>query len=467
MRPTGIPGVMRPRSVVLALAASCVAARPRPHAPPRWVRTVTLSPDARTLMARTCFDGAPPARIDLGDTALDAGSMRALPGGEAPRAEGRLVVLPAQSACVEMRTRPPRATWPLGDATLLANSSWLWRPAPLERGLTVRTRFELPPGFEVSVPWRREGDVYVMDATALRWEGYTALGRFAREEVSVDGTVFDVARFGRARDARLALDAWLGGALRAVRSLVPEARLPRVQVLLVPARWGGDAVGFGLVSRGGGASVLFTVDPDAPAEAFLRDWQTTHEFVHLVHPVFVDDDAWLREGVATYYQEVLRARAGAQTPEAAWAALRGGLAGGAARRTGNTLADESARMGALRHYNLVYWWGAALVLMADVQTRSATAGRASMDTALRALYDVSSRAPDRAWTARDAAALFDRATGASAWRELSSRALASTEYPDFEATLRDLGVRARPDGSVALDDAAPLAAVRDAIMRGR
>ena len=155
--------------------------------------------------------------------------------------------------------------------------------------------------------------------------GFTLLGPLSRESYHASGTHLDVVRVGAAARATLPLGEWLGGGLAAMRTLDPATPLPRVQVIVAPGHRGADGVGFGWVSRGGGRSVMFTIDPEAPAEAFRRDWQATHEFIHFLQPVFVDDDAWLGEGLATYYQEVLRARTGAISPARCWANLVRGL----------------------------------------------------------------------------------------------------------------------------------------------
>lgn len=413
------------RSLAAAALVSACAARPASTLPPVWERRVSV--DGDRLVVATCFDAS------------------------LSRCEARAHALQRRGS----------------EVFALRNSSWLWPAAPPLVGTTVRTRFELPAGWSVSTPWPRERDVYTMDATAMRWEGYTLLGPLSREELTLEGAVFDVTREGFSGVRSPPVDRWLGDAWRAVRSLVPNARPPRVQVWLRAAPGSREPVAFGLVSRGGGPSVMLFVDPEATPEALARDWQATHELVHLAHPVFLDRDAWLREGVATWYQEVLRARSGAQTAAAAWSTLLEGLALGASERSGATLADESAAMGRTRRYHRVYWWGVAVALTVDVTLRRESRGAASLDAALRALYDAALREPERAWGARDAVEVMERATGVPLWERVVLPALSSTEFPDVEATLRALGVQRGPDGVARFDGAAPLANIRDAIARGR
>ncbi len=183
--------------------------------------------------------------------------------------------------------------------------------------------------------------------------------------------------------------------------------------------------------------------------------------------MFLDADAWLREGVATWYQEVLRARRGTISAEAAWATLSGGLTSASLEGSGATLAEESASMGRTHRYHRVYWWGVSVVLSLDVTIRRQSRGRASLDTALAALYEASQRVPTRAWSARDAVAVFERATGASLWRDVVEPALASREFSHARSTLESLGIHREESGSVSLVATAPESAMREAITRGR
>jgi M61 glycyl aminopeptidase len=453
------------RAIATACFALSCAARVPTTRPSVWERRVAYRDGA--VLVTTCFGEHTPARLDARDRAYPF--TLAARDGEASRridARGPTIEVPQGTRCLEQRI-DARGLRRGGGDLVLRNSGWLFAPSPLVVGSTVRTRFDLPEGWQVSTPWPRAEGVYTMDATAMRWEGYTVIGPLTREEFTIEGTVFDVTREDFADPRTPPVEAWLGDAWRAARSLVPGARPPRIQVLLRATERGGAPVSFGLVSRGGGPSVMFFVDPSAREEDLRGDWHATHEFVHLVHPVFFDRDAWLREGLATYYQEVLRARSGAITADAAWASLAQGIAEGIAEGRGATLAEESAAMGRTHRYHRVYWWGVAVALMVDVRIRSISQGRASLDTGLGALYEASLRAPERAWSAREAFEVIELATSVPVWDALVGPALASEEFPAVVETLRALGVQARVGAGSGLDDGAPMAAVRASITRGR
>ncbi|MFO0608681.1 MAG: hypothetical protein U0324_36280 [Polyangiales bacterium] len=443
---------MRRALVALALTSCGPATSPAT----RWVRTVNAVESPHTLRITTCFDGPAPARVRLrDDTAAIVDVTR---GARLPSADGLVTLAPA-TRCVRQEFAAS------GDAReaggfVLSHRAWLWGPEPMTAGLRQEARYELPPGWSVSTPW--DGPAAI-DPTAMQWGGYTVVGPFARETFTLGGIVLDVARLGGTSRPELPVRAWLGRAVEAIRTLDPALPIPRVQVILTPSPGNPEGVSFGLVSRGGGRSVLLLVDPMAAPEAFRDDWQATHEFTHLLQPVLVDDDAWLSEGMATYYQEVLRARVGAITRETCWAHLANSMRAGHAMGGDRTLAEASASMRRTHRYARVYWWGAAFALTLDVALRRAGS---SLDAAARGLHAAAARDPGRAWRATEALAAMDASLGTTACSELGRAALAARAYPDVEAALRELGVRVEADGAVRFDDAAPLAAVREAITRG-
>ncbi|MCK6549945.1 hypothetical protein L6R52_29195 [Myxococcota bacterium] len=59
---------------------------------------------------------------------------------------------------------------------------------------------------------------------------------------------------------------------------------------------------------------------------------------------------------------------------------------------------------------------------------------------------------------------MDDATGLRVLEELGARWASSAEFPVLTSTYQALGLVARADGTLAFDDGAPLAAVRQAVM---
>ena len=130
---------------------------------------------------------------------------------------------------------------------------------------------------------------------------------------------------------------------------------------------------FGRVVRDGGETVELLVDPRGSKEDFLGDWTATHEFSHLMLPYVASDQRWVSEGFAQYYQNVLLARAGRPTPEEAWQKIRSGLEQG--RRSSPSLSPNQAAEEGIRTSRMkIYWSGAALALIADIELRRRSNG---------------------------------------------------------------------------------------------
>jgi hypothetical protein len=175
-----------------------------------------------------------------------------------------------------------------------------------------------------------------------------------------------------------------------VRWLMPVARIldavggrfPReqVQVLVVPLPGVAAAVPWGQVTRGGGSAVHLFIGADASPADREADWTAHHEFAHLLHPWLGDRGRWLAEGLASYYQNVLRARAGAITADDAWSRLRAGFARGRAATPADAGPLAQVSRDAVRGSTMrVYWAGAAFWLETD---RALRAGGDSLDRLL-------------------------------------------------------------------------------------
>ena len=355
-----------------------------------------------------------------------------------------------------------------GGDRILPAGLLLWRPHPLPAGARATARFALADGLRVSAPWPRRPDrpdTYDLDDTAFRWLSHLALGAFTPLHLDLAGAPVEVVVL--AGDRRLSdegLRRWLEAALGAVAGLYGAPPAPALQVLVVPVPGDDEPVYFGLVGRGGGASVLLYIAADADDDAFPGEWVAIHELLHLGMPYLDRADAWLAEGFVTYFTEVARARAGLRPPDRAWRALADGyLRGAAAARPGLDLAAASRTMEATRRYTWVYWGGAAIALLADLALRQATDGERGLDAAMAHLHRCCARSP-RAWSAAEVLAELDRWAARPWLVPLAERALAGTGFAELPASLADLGVT---DRDRALADDAPLAALRRAITAPR
>jgi hypothetical protein len=351
-----------------------------------------------------------------------------------------------------------------GEQALLASAElFLWRPVHRPAGLVASVRFVLPAGVSVSTPWPERGGAYALDESAFACRGHLVFGHFVRESVEVPGTTLDaIVLDGFPEPARGLISAWLATAGAVASSPSGTFPVQHAQVIVVPTSPSHFPIHFGYTGRSGGASIVLFMPTDMDLDQFRADWIAIHEFSHLLHPFVERDDAWLSEGLATYLQEVLRVRAGLLPQEQAWRRLYEGAARG--RETDHSLADETRIMRVAGNYERVYWAGAAIALMADVELRRRTAGNATLDTVLAAL----TRGPrfNRSVSARELLHMMDEIAGVPVFEATARRYLEGGGLPDLTELYRVLGL-VNGSGVLGMQDDAPLAWIRDAIMAKR
>jgi hypothetical protein len=343
-----------------------------------------------------------------------------------------------------------------GERSLLLGSElFLWRPPRRSSGLQARLRLALPPAVQASVPWRPapDGDGYLLDESAFAFTGHVVLGELELQPVAAPGGALRAVILpGFSERARALIGPWLTRS--AAMASAPGARfpVPDAQVIVVPtspSRW---PIHFGHTGRSGGASIVLFLPTDVAETQLTSDWIAVHEFSHLWHPFIRREDAWLSEGLATYLQEVLRVRAGALPAGAAWQRLSEGAALG--RDTARTLEEETRRMPFEHNYQRVYWAGAAIALMLDVELRRQSQGAVSLPQLLARLRE-EPQFFTRALGAAELLRELDRLSGRPLCEPLAARYLHGS-LPDLGALYQELGLTGAPE--------APLAWIRDAIM---
>lgn len=454
-------------------------AEPGPEAGPHRAASidhqVQFLPGLQAVQVRMCFAGLPPQALVAGRVSAASRLSEVFlegPAGGTRRLEPKAGRVPldgaGRDACVRYTVRLAGAVESRDGAFIVPTGAWLWRPprdAWGELG-TLRFRFALPQAdMDLSLPWTRASEAahhYETDARAYGFLSRALIGEFARRTFRAAGARFDVAMVGAASALSPVVTDWLGTAAQAVATVGSANRfpVPTMQVILLPSRFGDGPLGFGYVTRGGGAGVTLHVDPDAELAALRRDWTVVHEFSHLWMPFVARDDAWLSEGVATYLQEVLRVRLGVLPEPEAWRRLLDGADRGRGSRS--SLARDSQAM--YREYNFpkVYWGGASYALLADLEVRKRSHGRRSLGTALvalRALHAKTTRAVSAATLLAD----LDRLTGSSVFQKLAEQVVYRPPYPAPAAELARLGV-VRRGGSVVVGQGGD-ARVRRALMR--
>ena len=435
----------------------------------RVTYTVKVDSALTRLDVTLCPDGFRIERLN----APSPGAQELLEGGQLVTPEGNTpcpeegVDLPAtqEDECVTYAVQLPKnsddptSLARVGDDLLASPDLWLWVPTPRPVGAALRVHFELPPGMVAAMPWQRESATdFSLPESAFAWKSAGAFGHAPLETIALTPSQLELATLGGGFGPNdVAVREWIVQGARASSLLFGRFPVAHALVITVPGDRSGTS--FGMAMRGGGPAVVMLLNRAANAATLRDDWTATHEFLHLGVPRLPPEDSWLFEGLATYYTELTRARAGIIGTEQAYQHLLAGFERGKRGGGSLTLREESAHMRERRSFYRVYWAGAALAFLADVAARRA--GTASLDRALRS-YASSYASSEREATADTVLAALSR-FGAPQLASEAQRWLDSKEFPDVNEALRTLGVTVGSRGT-AVFGRGPNAAIRDAIM---
>lgn len=350
----------------------------------------------------------------------------------------------------------------VGPSTLSPSLAWLVHPVPrTDVPVTVRVHAPDPAQFATGMAASEDGSsTYTFRSFDLDEGSFTAFGPMRRTTIEVPSKGDKKARL----DVAVLGDVQYGMPDGELRSWVEEAanvtvplfgRFPvdRATLFVVPAR-GEDEVVFGKVLSLAGASIVLVVGDEMPASKRHRDWVLVHELFHLGFPTFRGEGRWLGEGLATYYEPILRARAGWMTEDEVFRQFARNMPRGQAP------SGSAAGLSARDDLDAIYWGGAMFCLAADVRIREETHGKRSLDDVIRAALDRGGDAT-HVWSLHDVVALGDRVTGTSVLSDMYERHAAHGERIDLSGLLDALGVGA--PGREASDDR-PLAWIRRGIV---
>ncbi|MFN0184149.1 MAG: hypothetical protein ACKVQR_10070 [Aquabacterium sp.] len=261
---------------------------------------------------------------------------------------------------------------------------------------------------------------------------------------------FDPA-FGPA--VRAAAVQWVRTAAEAVAGWLGRFPVPELELLLLPSDHAGIASGTAFFDPAPWVRLRMGLATDGAA---LRDdWVLVHELLHLALPQLPRHQRWFHEGVATYAESLVRARAGLLAPQALW----GGFA--AQMPQGQPAAGDQG-LDRTDTWGRVYWGGAMFCLLADVQMRRRSQGRQGLRDALAGVLAAGGDYR-QAWPLARVLAVADAAVGQRTLTELHAMAAACPMPVDLAALWADLGVQPLPGGGCRLHSAAPLAALRESL----
>ena len=289
----------------------------------------------------------------------------------------------------------------------------------------------------------------------LAWPESATAAEPDAAELSVAGAALHVDFDPRAFTAGAApLSEWVRRSADIVAGYYGAFPVSRATVRLVVES--GDGVRGGKTFANPDAFIRVQLGRDVTVAQLAADWVLVHEMTHLALPDTGDEHAWLSEGIATYVEGVARVQAGNRSETDVWEEELRQMPRGLPL-PGDRGLDRT------HTWARTYWGGAMFCLLADVDIRRRTQLRFGLQDALRAVLHASGGlAAD--WPIERVLRTGDAAVGTRTLEDLYAQMKDSAMSPDLMTLWRQLGVV--PEGTgVRLDDGAPLAAVRRAIMR--
>jgi hypothetical protein len=348
----------------------------------------------------------------------------------------------------------------VGDAIIGSAAAWLLLPEPSgDAVLHVRVGGGDPRRFSTGLRRGAKDGTYLVHASELGEASYSAFGELRISRLPLPDASVQVTLLGPplAMTDRAALE-WVRNAAACVAGIF--GRFPADATVFVVPVAGADEVVFGRVLSLAGASVALLFGSETRAETAHDDWVVVHELFHLGTPTFVGEGHWLEEGLATYYEPILRERAGWMSEADLWRHFVEEMPRGVRR------ADSAPSIEDRDDIDSTYWGGALFALLADVHILQETRQERSLDDALRASLAREGDATHRA-RVQDFLRTCDDATGTRAMAQLYTDFALHGAPVDLDALWRDLGVeRERGTRHIVLHDDAPLAAIRRAIATG-
>lgn len=284
---------------------------------------------------------------------------------------------------------------------------------------------------------------------------YDAFDRLPHEHLKVLNAELTIGfapgdiEVGRARILQ-----WIGNSARIVGAYYGQFPVSAARILVVPVS--GERVRTGQSFGYRGAATRVILGRSVTEAQLDGDWVLIHEMIHFAFPDVEDEHVWMQEGLSTYIESIARVQAGARNEKDVWRELVQQMPQGLPK-SGDQGLDHTHTWGR------TYWGGALFCLLADVQIRERTHNKFGLQDALRAIVKAGG-VTTADWPLERALKVGDAAVGVSVLEDLHNQFKDTAGHIDLDALWRDLGIRLTDDG-ITLDDSAPLAEVRAAIMR--
>jgi predicted metalloprotease with PDZ domain len=350
--------------------------------------------------------------------------------------------------------KEPQTAIASSEVLVAPPATWLLRPEAAGGRFRFHVAIEPPWRFATGVHPSPGGppDTFEGATSDLEDSSFAAFGAFDDATIQSGGVRAEAAI---ARDLTLSSDdvtRWVKAAVDGLVAYYEHPFVDRVLVIVMPGQAGSSTRGETLGD--GGAAVLVRAAGAMTAAATRDDWVMTHELIHVSLPSLSREHAWLSEGIATYVEPMVRARAGLVTPERYWHDLVEGLPQGLPEA-----GDEGLER--THTWGRTYWGGALFCFVADLTIRERTGNARSLDDVLRGIV-ASGAHVESHWAIDRFLEAGDRAAGNKVLEELYRDMGLAPGSVDLAGLWQRLGVRIG-SGRVTFDDSAPLAAVRRSI----
>ncbi|HET6619491.1 MAG TPA: hypothetical protein VFG64_06090 [Dongiaceae bacterium] len=344
---------------------------------------------------------------------------------------------------------------PFGEAVLVTPGFLL--PLPdTQRAVMLRFRFRFPAGGSILTALRANQDgYYQVPLLRLDEAGPLILGDVKGHAVAGDPELTLAIPPGSFKIAPERLAVWVSAVAEANRRFWGRSPAKGGLAILVPSPR--DGVPFGRVLSLGGAVVTVLVGEQATPRQLYDDWVLVHEFIHLGSPLMRDSGAWLNEGFATFYEPVLRARAGWKSEDDVWREWIGSMPRGMPAMTDIGL--ENAGRGG------IYWGGALFVLMAEIESLKTSNGKIGFSDCLRTVLAEGGDVTHK-WETMEFLGRCDEMLGKPVISTLARQHIEKGSAMDLDQLWRRLGVSMAEDGAIRYDDKAELAWLRPLIIWG-
>ena len=260
---------------------------------------------------------------------------------------------------------------------------------------------------------------------------------------------------------------WVEFIASALKQVYGHWPLREWQVVVAPATsaGGSDPIPWAEVFREQPTRVEFFSTARATPEQLRQAWTGYHELAHLLIPYRGWGDAWFTEGLASYYQNIMQARAGVISEQQMWQKLYDGFQRGLKDTDSPdiSLARASDRMREEGRFMRVYWSGAWYFLAADTRLRLQSGGQRNLDLALA---ELNSCCGNQSLSVPEIVSRLDQLNRVVLFGILYDELTVSTRVPPFESIFASLGIDV-VDGRVRLQEDGPGARLRQQIATGK